>query len=67
MKTTIVAKNKEHLQQFIKEILLRKGNECSLNHIDVFNITDMSHLFEYSQFNGDISFTFIYKIAKILY
>ena len=49
--------NKEHLQKTIKRYLAQKGSSCSLNHLDVSKITDMSQLFtkEYGIFNGDIS------------
>jgi surface protein len=55
MKTTIVAFNKTHLKELIQDEINRNGNRCSLNHIDVSNITDMSYLFVNSRFNGSIS------------
>ena len=48
-------KTKEELKDIIKQKIESKGNECDLNDIDTSNITDMSSLFEYSDFNGDIS------------
>ena len=54
-KKTVVAQDKKHLQALIKKEMLFFGSQCNLNHIDVSNITDMSHLFAESSFNGDIS------------
>ena len=48
-------KTKEELKNIIKQKIKSEGNECDLNDIDTSNITDMSKLFEYSEFNGDIS------------
>ena len=46
---------KDELKKIIKQKIEYEGNECDLNDIDTSNITDMSYLFEDSDFNGDIS------------
>ena len=48
-------KTKDELKDIIKQKIESEGNECDLNDIDTSNITDMSDLFAYSRFNGDIS------------
>ena len=48
-------KTKDELKNIIKQKIESEGNECDLNDIDTSNITDMSYLFEYSDFNGNIS------------
>ena len=52
---TLFPKTKDELQQMIKDEISKNGNRCSLNHIDVSKITDMTKLFYGSEFNGDIS------------
>ena len=54
-KHTLFPKTKDELKQMIEHEISKNGNECSLNHIDVSEITDMSYLFRESKFNGDIS------------
>ena len=46
---------KEELKDIINQRIKSEGNECDLNDIDTSNITDMSWLFEHSEFNGDMS------------
>ena len=51
----VVAKDGKHLKELIKETIKKYGNKCDLNFIDVSHVTSMWCLFEYSEFNGDIS------------
>ena len=46
---------KKELQDIIKQRIKQEGIEVNLNDIDVSHITDMSNLFEFLEFNGDIS------------
>ena len=52
---TVVAQNGDHLKALICAAVAKNGNECDLNFIDVSNVTNMSRIFQDSQFNGDIS------------
>jgi surface protein len=50
--------NKRDLRNMIDKAITDNGKNCSLNHIDVSNITDMSNLFRFNKaryFDGDIS------------
>ena len=47
--------NSKELKELIKYFTKQFGNECDLNWIDTTDIIDMSHLFDNSKFNGDIS------------
>ena len=45
----------DELGRIVRKRIREQGNECDLNDIDTSLITDMSNLFAYSNFNGDIS------------
>ena len=47
--------NSRELKRLIAQSIIEYGPDCDLNGIDVSRVTDMSHLFENSKFNGDIS------------
>ena len=51
----VVARDKRHLRELIKDRIAEFGPNCDLNDIDVSNVTDMSELFSDSSFNGSIS------------
>ena len=46
---------KDELKEIIDARISKEGPNCDLNDIDVSQITDISWLFEESEFNGDIS------------
>ena len=48
-------KTRDELQELVKKLIKERGNEADLNDIDTSKITDMSEVFYYSRFNGDIS------------
>ena len=61
---TIFPTSRKELEDAIAKEIDKNGNECSLNHIDVSKIEDLSYLFagykteyghNFSDFNGDIS------------
>ena len=58
-------KTKDELKDIINQKIESRGNECDLNDIDTSNITDMSNLFAYSHFNGDISRWNVSKVTNM--
>jgi hypothetical protein len=52
---TIKPQTKEELLEIIQKKVHERGVACSLNHIDVSNVTDMGELFRDSPFIGNIS------------
>ena len=55
MTYTCQPKNKKELEQIIIERIAKEGHNCDLNDIDASLIEDMSYLFSFNDFNGDIS------------
>ena len=54
----LIPYDKRELINMIDKAITDNGKNCSLNHIDVSNITDMSNLFRFNKaryFDGDIS------------
>ena len=48
-------KTKDELKELVNKLIKERGNDADLNDIDTSKITDMSRMFTYSKFNGDIS------------
>ena len=48
-------KDKNELIELVEKLIKERGNKADLNDIDTSEITDMSGLFKFSKFNGDIS------------
>ena len=55
IKHTLFPKDKWELANMVDLEIKNHGNKCSLNHIDVSSLTDLSFVFARSPFNGDIS------------
>jgi hypothetical protein len=47
--------NKDELKRIVKNLIKERGDKADLNDIDTSEIIDMSRMFAYSKFNGDIS------------
>ena len=56
---------KEELRAIIKQRIKDEGNEVDLNDIDVSNITNMSNLFERTNFNGNISNWYVSNVTNM--
>ena len=51
----IKVRTRDELQDLVMQRIRERGSNCDLNDIDVSSITDMSNMFGYSDFTGDIS------------
>ena len=58
---------KEELKDIILQRIKAEGNEVDLNDIDVSKITNMSSLFEGTDFNGDISMWDVSNVTDMSY
>ena len=48
-------KTKDELKEIINNRISKEGLNCDLNNIDTSLITDMSELFVYSKFTGNVT------------
>ena len=58
---------KEELKDIISKRIKTEGKKADLNDIDVSKITDMSNLFEGTDFNGDISNWDVSNVTNMSY
>jgi hypothetical protein len=47
--------NNEEIRELVKKCIRFFGNDCDLNWIDTYDVTNMNYLFFKSKFNGNIS------------
>ena len=59
--------NKEDLKAYIEDYCEKHGWDSDLNFIDVSKMTDMSGLFMFTKFNGDISKWDVSKVEDMAY
>jgi hypothetical protein len=55
MKQESIIATDETIRNLVLSEISKLGVNADLNHIDVSNVTDMSFVFSYSDFDGDIS------------
>ena len=60
-------KTRIELKELVNKLIKERGNEANLNDIDTSEITDMSSMFTYSKFNGDISEWDVSKVEDMSY
>ena len=60
-------KTEEELLDAIEKEIILQGNSADLNCIDTSAITDMSTIFNNSQFNGDISKWNVSKVTNMVF
>ena len=59
-------KTKDELKELIKKLTKERGNDADLNDINTSEITDMSYMFIYHNFNGDISDWDVNKVRYMI-
>ena len=60
-------KTRDELEELVKKLINERGDNADLNDIDTSEITDMSHIFYYSKFNGDISEWDVSNVENMTY
>ena len=63
----IVDGGHDTLKKLIRKLVDTRGPECDLNDVDVSNVTDMSRMFVYSGFNGNISGWDVSNVTNMSY